>query len=87
MPAVEAILAQTGLTWADACFIGDDVVDLGVFRRIGLAIAPADGRPEAKAAAHFITRARGGNGCFREVVEMILKAQGKWTTLVEQHAR
>ena len=87
VPAVEAILAQTGLTWADACFIGDDVVDLGVFRRVGLAVAPVDGRPEAKVAAHFITRARGGNGCFREVVEMILKAQGKWTTLVEQHAR
>ena len=87
VPAVERILAETGLGWADACFVGDDIVDLGVLRRVGLAISPADGRPEAKAAAHFVTKAKGGNGCVREVVEMILKAQGKWTTVVEEHAK
>lgn len=87
VPAVEQILAKTGLGWADACFVGDDVVDLGVLRRVGLAIAPADGRPEAKALAHFITKANGGNGCVREVVEMILKAQGKWATVVAEHAK
>lgn len=87
VPAVERILAETGLGWADACFVGDDVVDLGVLRRVGLAIAPADGRPEARALAHFITKASGGNGCVREVVEMILKAQGRWATVVAQHAK
>ncbi|KAF0177914.1 MAG: 3-deoxy-D-manno-octulosonate 8-phosphate phosphatase (KDO 8-P phosphatase) [Limisphaerales bacterium] len=87
VPAVERILAETGLGWADACFVGDDVVDLGVLRRVGLAIAPADGRPEARALAHFLTKASGGNGCVREVVEMILKAQGRWATVVEQHAK
>ena len=85
--AVAGILAQTGLTWDEACFVGDDLVDLGVFRRVGLAIAPADARPEALAAAHRITKARGGNGCVREVVEMILKAQGKWATVVAEHAK
>lgn len=87
VPAVECILAETGLSWSDACFVGDDVVDLGALRRVGLAIAPADGRPEAKAAAHFITKARGGNGCVREVVEMVLKAQGKWATVIEHCAK
>lgn len=87
VPAVEAILAKTGLGWADACFVGDDVVDLGVLRRVGLAVSPADARPEAKALAHFITKANGGNGCVREVVEMILKAQGKWATVVAEHAK
>ena len=87
VPAVERILAETGLGWADACFVGDDVVDLGVLRRVGLAIAPADGRPEARALAHFLTKAGGGNGCVREVVEMILKAQGRWATVVAQHAK
>ncbi len=87
VPAVERILAETGLGWADACFVGDDVVDLGVLRRVGLAIAPADGRPEARALAHFLTKASGGNGCVREVVEMILKAQGRWATVVAQHAK
>ncbi len=87
VPAVERILAETGLGWADACFVGDDVVDLGVLRRVGLAISPADARSEAKALAHFITKTNGGNGCVREVVEMILKAQGKWATIIEQHAK
>jgi 3-deoxy-D-manno-octulosonate 8-phosphate phosphatase (KDO 8-P phosphatase) len=87
VPAVERILAETGLSWSDACFVGDDVVDLGVLRRVGLAISPADARPEAKAAAHFLTKAKGGNGCVREVVEMILKAQGKWATVMAEHAK
>jgi len=87
VPAVESILVQTGLSWEEACFVGDDLVDLGVFSRVGLAIAPADGRAEAIAAAHVITKARGGNGCVREVVEMILKAQGKWATVVAEHAK
>jgi 3-deoxy-D-manno-octulosonate 8-phosphate phosphatase (KDO 8-P phosphatase) len=87
VPAVERILAETGFSWRDTCFVGDDVVDLGVLRRVGLAISPADARPEAKALAHFITKADGGNGCVREVVEMILKAQGKWATVVAQHAK
>jgi len=80
--AVENILAQTGLGWADVCFIGDDVVDLGALRRAGLAVAPADGITEAKALAHHVTQARGGHGAVREIVEMILKAQGHWDTLV-----
>lgn len=86
VPAVERILAETGLSWSDTCFVGDDVVDLGVLRRVGLAISPADARPEAKAAAHFLTKAKGGNGCVREVVEMILKAQDKWATVMAEHA-
>lgn len=87
VPAVERILAETGLSWSATCFVGDDVVDLGVLRRVGLAISPADARPEAKAAAHFLTKAKGGNGCVREVVEMILKAQGKWATVMAEHAK
>lgn len=87
VPAVEEILAKTGLDWADACFVGDDVVDLGVLRRVGLAISPGDGRPKAKVLAHCITEATGGNGCVREVVEMILKAQGKWATVIAEHAK
>jgi 3-deoxy-D-manno-octulosonate 8-phosphate phosphatase (KDO 8-P phosphatase) len=87
VPAVQEILAKTGCTWAETCFVGDDVVDLGVLGRVGLAISPADARPEAKALAHCITRAKGGNGCVREVVELILKAQGKWATVVAEHSK
>jgi 3-deoxy-D-manno-octulosonate 8-phosphate phosphatase (KDO 8-P phosphatase) len=87
VPAIEQILAQTGLTWADACFVGDDVVDIGVFRKAGLAIAVANARPAAKAEAHWVTKAAGGHGAVREVIEKILQAQGKWKATVEMFAK
>ena len=64
--------------------MGDDVVDLGVLKRVGVAIAVRDGIPETKATAHYITQARGGDGAVREVVELILQAQGKWARLIEE---
>jgi 3-deoxy-D-manno-octulosonate 8-phosphate phosphatase (KDO 8-P phosphatase) len=85
--AVEQIIAQCGLTWADTCFVGDDVIDLAVFRKAGLAVAVANARAEAKAGAHLVTKARGGHGAVREVIEKILSAQGKWTATVEAFAK
>lgn len=87
VPAIEQILAQTGLSWAEVCFVGDDVVDIGVFRKAGLAVAVANARPEAKAAAHVVTRTPGGHGAVREIIEKILKAQGKWKATVAAFAR
>jgi 3-deoxy-D-manno-octulosonate 8-phosphate phosphatase (KDO 8-P phosphatase) len=60
--------------------------DLPVLARVGLAIAVANAVPEVKRAAHYVTKAFGGNGAAREVVELLLKAQGKWATVV-QNAR
>ena len=76
--AIEALLEQEKMKWADICFVGDDIVDLGPMKRAGFAVAVADVVAEAKAAAHFVTKALGGRGAVREAVEMILKAQGKW---------
>ena len=87
VPAIKQILTQTGLTWADVCFVGDDVVDIGVFRKAGLAVAVANARPEAKAAAHMVTKARGGHGAVREVIERILRAQDKWKATIEMFAK
>jgi len=87
VPAIGQILTQTGLTWADVCFVGDDVVDIGVFRKAGLAVAVANARPEAKAAAHMVTKARGGHGAVREVIERILRAQDKWKATIEMFAK
>lgn len=81
---IESILSKAGLTWKDASFMGDDVVDLGGLKRAGVAIAVANAIAEAKALAHYVTTARGGEGAVREAVELILKAQGKWTPLVRQ---
>lgn len=87
VPAVEGILAHTGLTWEDTAMIGDDIVDLAALTKVGLAVTPKDGCAEAKALAHIVTRATGGHGAVRELAEKILKAQGKWRSVVETIAR
>jgi 3-deoxy-D-manno-octulosonate 8-phosphate phosphatase (KDO 8-P phosphatase) len=79
---VEKLLAREKLDWSEVCFVGDDVVDLGPLARAGFGVAVADARPEVKAAAHFVTQAVGGRGAVREVVEMILQAQGKWEPVI-----
>ena len=84
--AIEKLLAQEKLSWNDVCFIGDDIVDLGPLKRAGFSVAVADGVAEAKVAAHFVTRAAGGRGAVREVVEMILRAQGKWDAFVAHYS-
>ena len=82
--AAEDILAKEGLNWSQVCFVGDDVVDLCLLKRAGVAVAVANAIPEAKAMAHYTTRDRGGHGAVREVVTMILEAQGKWTDVVRR---
>src|SRR5258706_9797180 len=76
--AVETLLAQEKLDWDEVCFVGDDIVDLGPLQRAGFSAAVADGVAEARAAAHFVTRAAGGRGAVRQVVEKSLRAQGIW---------
>ena len=80
--AVEKLLAREKLDWSEVCFVGDDVVDLGPLARAGFGVAVADARPEVKAAADFVTRADGGRGAVREVIEMILRAQKKWDPVI-----
>lgn len=83
--AAEEVLAKTGLAWKDVCYLGDDVVDLAVLNRAGLAVSVANGIAEVRRAAHYVTRAHGGRGAVREVVEMILKAQDKWKLVLKEH--
>ncbi len=82
---VERLLAETGFHWDEVCYVGDDIVDLGVLKRAGVSVAVADGTTEAQAAADYITRATGGRGAVREVVELILKAQDKWQRVLAGH--
>ena len=84
--AIEELLGREKLNWNETCFVGDDIIDLGPLTRAGLAVAVGDGVPEAKAAAHWVTRAHGGRGAVRETLEMILKAQAKWQSFVEFYA-
>jgi 3-deoxy-D-manno-octulosonate 8-phosphate phosphatase (KDO 8-P phosphatase) len=83
---VEALLRRSGFSWSQVCYVGDDIVDLGVLKRAGAAVAVANGSHEVKAAADYVTRATGGNGAIREIVDLILKAQNQWSALVEEHS-
>lgn len=83
--AFERILSEAGLRPSEAAFVGDDIPDIPVMRRVGLAVAVADARPEVKAAAHWVTRRPGGRGAMREVCELILKAQGHWRSVLSQY--
>ena len=83
---VEGILRQTGMDWPDVCYVGDDVVDIGVLNRVGLAVVPGDGTEDTKKSADYVTKAPGGNGAIREIAEMILKAQNKWKLVIAEYA-
>ncbi len=78
MSAYEAMLKKFNVTDAEVCFIGDDLPDVAILKRVGLAAAPVNACAEVKAEADFITVKSGGRGAVRELVEKILKAQGKW---------
>lgn len=78
LSAYEEIIKRAGVREEEVAYLGDDLPDLPLLRRAGLAIAVADAASEVKRVAHYITRAKGGAGAAREVVELILKVQGKW---------
>lgn len=83
--AAEKMIAACGVSWEEVCFVGDDVVDLCLLKRAGLAVSVANGIEEVKAMAHYVTAARGGHGGVREVVTMILQAQGFWGKLLKDY--
>lgn len=82
VPAMTEMLLRRGIGWDEVAYVGDDLADLPVFRRVGLPIAVANAVAEAKALAHYRTLAPGGDGAVREVVEVLLRAQGRWDEAV-----
>ncbi len=78
LPAYQELLARLGVADQDAAFMGDDVNDLPVLRRVGLSACPADAAPEVLAEAHLVTRSPGGRGAVRELCQLILQAKGLW---------
>jgi 3-deoxy-D-manno-octulosonate 8-phosphate phosphatase (KDO 8-P phosphatase) len=75
---------ESGLKDQDFCYVGDEMIDLGIMKRVGFSVAPADASIEAKEVADYITKAGGGKGVVREVAELILKAQGKWEAVIDK---
>lgn len=85
--AFAEILADAGLTNAEVAFAGDDLNDLPLMVKSGLAIAVADAAVETREQAHYITKARGGHGAVREAIELILKSQNKWDEMLRHYLR
>jgi len=82
--AYEEILKKTGAAESEVAYLGDDLPDLTVMRRVGLAVAVGDAAIEVKQAAHYITKAIGGKGAARETVELILKSKGIWEQMIDK---
>ena len=85
LTALKQILAESKLTRDRVCYLGDDLPDLPVILRRGTGIAVADACVEAREAVHHTTQERGGHGAVREVVELILKAQRRWTDVIQTY--
>jgi 3-deoxy-D-manno-octulosonate 8-phosphate phosphatase (KDO 8-P phosphatase) len=85
MEMVEEVKREHGFANDEIAFIGDDLVDLPVLRRVGLAVAVPNAVDEAKRVAHYITQRRGGDGAAREIIEMILKARGSWKKAIAKY--
>lgn len=78
LPVLDAWLRHNGLTYGDIAYCGDDIPDLPPMLRAALSVAPADAATEVLARARYITRATGGYGVARELIEQILRARGQW---------
>jgi 3-deoxy-D-manno-octulosonate 8-phosphate phosphatase (KDO 8-P phosphatase) len=85
IPILEEILLDAKIGGGEVAYIGDDLTDIVIMHRVGLAIATANARPETKAAAHYVTHAAGGEGAVREVVEILLKAQNRWPEILAHY--
>jgi len=85
VPILEEILADAKIDGSEVAYIGDDFTDTVIMHRVGFAIATANARPEVKGEAHYVTQAVGGEGAVREVVELLLKAQGRWCEILKHY--
>ena len=85
LAALAEVLAATGLRPEQVCAVGDDLPDVPVLRRCGLAVSVADACPEVRAAANYVTAVAGGRGAVREAIEWLLKIQGRWAELTAEY--
>jgi 3-deoxy-D-manno-octulosonate 8-phosphate phosphatase (KDO 8-P phosphatase) len=83
--AYQKIKTKTGLSDHEIAYVGDDIVDLPVLRRVGLAMAVKDAEENVKGTVHYVTKQRGGRGAVREVVELLLRAQGRWEKMLKKY--
>jgi 3-deoxy-D-manno-octulosonate 8-phosphate phosphatase (KDO 8-P phosphatase) len=80
--AYDEIVSDIGLNDEEVAYMGDDIVDIAVLTRVGLAAAPADAVPEVRERVHWVASSAGGAGAARELLELILRAQGHWEAIL-----
>ncbi len=85
LPAAMQIFEDLNVAPEEVCYIGDDLTDLRLLQSVGLAASVADGAAEVRAVAHVVTKAGGGQGAIRELVELILKNQKRWNELLRPY--
>lgn len=85
--AFDEIVVKSQISVERICYVGDDLQDLPILRRVGFPVAVANACPEVRDAAAYVTRRSGGCGAVRELVELILRAQGKWESAVTEFGR
>lgn len=81
----EKIIEKHGVRDEEVCYVGDDLIDLPVLRRVGFSVAVPDSPEEVLRAVDYVTEAPGGGGAVREVVEKVLKSQGKWENIMKRY--
>jgi len=86
MAPYEEICAAVGVSDEEVAYVGDDLPDIPLLRRAGVSAAVANARQEVKAAADYVTEARGGDGAVREVIELILRARGEWQAVLDRYS-
>ncbi len=85
IPILEEILADAKVHSDEVAYIGDDFTDIVIMHRVGFAVATGNARAEVKKEAHYVTEAVGGSGAVREVVELLLKAQNRWSEILKHY--
>lgn len=87
LPTFLELVNKLSLKMSEIAYVGDDILDLPILTRVGLSVTPADGDQEVKSRVDYISQYRGGQGCVREVCEILMKAQGSWQTHMDFYLR
>jgi len=85
LPVLQEVMATHSLKPEQIAYMGDDLIDIPILTRVGLAAAVPEAHPEVLSRVHLVTRAGGGQGAFRELIELVLKARGDWDTVMERY--
>lgn len=86
LTVVRELVQDLGVSLDEVCFVGDDLPDMPALRCVGLGVCVADGADDVRKAAHLVTDLAGGKGAVREVVQRILRAQGRWDELIQKYS-